>query len=190
MVRMSTEVQPDAAPPKRPGRIVAAAVVAVVVAGALIVGLTRGGDTPRLADGPKLDGTKPLPAISGKDLDGAPLDLASFQGKPLIVNVWGSWCLPCRREAPDILRFTKEHPEVAFAGIDYDERNVANGADFNREAGWTHRSIFDPKGKIGVQPLKITALPTTIYIDAKGVIRGETRGPVTYDDLVAVAARL
>ena len=54
----------------------------------------------------------------------------------------------------------------------------------------THPSIYDPGGVVGVDRLKVAQLPATIYVDAKGVMRGRTQGPVTYDDLADVAARI
>ena len=177
--------------PNRVKLIVGGAVGAVLVA-ALAVGLTRGGgDTARLAtDGPSLTGTAPAPTVKGRDLvTGAPIDLASYKGKPVFINVWASWCGPCRKEAPEILRFTKEHPEVVFLGVDVNEPR-SRGRAFNAEAGWTHPSIFDPGGDVGVDRLKVANLPNTIYIDAKGKLRGRTEGPVTFDDLVSVARRI
>lgn len=167
--------------------------VAAVLIGALAVGLTRSGEgnSPKLVSGgPSLTGTTPAPEVKGPDLlTGRTIDLTSFRGKPVIVNVWASWCEPCRKEAPEILRFTKERPDIAFLGVDVNDTR-RNGRGFNTQAGWTHPSIFDPGGLVGVDKLKVASLPATIYIDAKGVIRGRTQGPVTFGDLVSAADRL
>ena len=177
----------------RPKLILSGLVGVVVIAG-LILGLTRNGDeanTPKLVrGGPPLEGTAPAPKVTGPSLGGgAAIDLAAFKGKTVMVNAWASWCGPCRDEAPDILKFTKEYPEVVFLGVNLND-DKANALKFNAEVGWTHPSIYDPNGKIGFDTLKVTTLPATIYIDAQGIERGRTQGAVTYDDLVSVQQRL
>jgi thiol-disulfide isomerase/thioredoxin len=171
--------------------IAGAAVAAVLVVG-LVVGLTRGesDDATLRTGGPALSSDVDLPQVAGRNLvTDEPLDIASFEGTPLIVNVWASWCGPCREEAPDILRFTADRPDVKVVGINLNDAR-ANGRDFNAEAGWTHPSIFDPNGALGFDTLKVTTMPTTIYVDSRGRERGRTQGTVTYDDLVSVADRL
>jgi thiol-disulfide isomerase/thioredoxin len=176
-------------------KLVLSGLVGVVVVAGIAVGLVRGGGdgdaSPALVrGGPSLAGTTPAPAVSGPGLsDGARIDLASFRGTPVIVNAWASWCGPCREEAPDIKRFTRERTDVAFLGVNLND-DRSNARKFNAEAGWIHPSIYDPDGKVGFDTLKVTQLPATIYIDANGVIRGRTQGPVTYQDLVSVADRI
>ena len=175
----------------RPKLILSGLVGIVVVAG-LIMGLTRGDDaaTKLTSGGPALQGTSPIPTVTGPALAGGTrIDVAAFRGKTVFINAWASWCGPCRDEAPDILRFTKEHPDVVFLGVNLND-DKANATKFNAEVGWTHASIYDPSGKVGFDTLKVTTLPATIYIDAKGIERGRTQGAVTYDDLVSVQQRL
>lgn len=179
--------------PGRPTRNVVAAVVGAVLAAGVIVGFVRRDEAPGTRVGgaePSLTGTAPVATVSGPDLNGGPpLTVAALRGKPVFINVWASWCLECRREGADISRFTKDHPEVVVLGID-DEARRADGVAFNREVGWTHRSIADGPGTITVDALHVASLPTTIYVDAKGIERGRTPGPVSYDMLVTVAERL
>jgi thiol-disulfide isomerase/thioredoxin len=165
--------------------------VGVVVVGGLILGLTRKGDETTLrTGGPTLEGTRPVAKIAGASLgSGAKIDVAAFKGKTVIVNAWASWCGPCRDEAPQIVRFVKDHPEVVFVGVNLND-DKGNATKFNREAGWTHPSIYDPSGSLGFDTLKVTTMPTTIYIDKNGIERGRTQGAITYDDLVNVAKRL
>jgi thiol-disulfide isomerase/thioredoxin len=177
----------------RPKLILSGLVGAVVITG-LAIGLTRGSDNVRspklVTGGPALSGTTPAPKVAGPSLTGGkPIDLASYAGKTVMINVWASWCGPCRQEAPEILRFTKAHPEVVFLGVNLNDTK-GHATEFNAKAGWTHPSIFDPGGKIGFDLLKVTQLPATIYIDGHGVIRGRTQGAVTFDDLVSVQQRL
>ncbi len=167
---------------------------AVVIAG-VAIGLARGGGDPGSAErlapgGPSLNGTTPAPPVSGPPLAGdGRIDLAAYRGRPVIVNAWASWCGPCRDEAPDIKRFTRERTDVVVLGLNMND-DRANARAFNAEVGWTHPSIYDPHGRVGVDVLQVANLPVTFYIDARGVIRGRTQGTVTYDDLVSAADRL
>jgi thiol-disulfide isomerase/thioredoxin len=168
-------------------------IVGVVVVVGLVVGLTRGDDassTKLVMGGPPLEGTSPVAKVSGPALAGGKtIDVAAFKGKKVILNAWASWCGPCRDEAPDILRFTKEHPDVVFLGVNVND-DRSNATKFNAEVGWTHASIYDPNGTVGLDTLKVTTLPATIYVDSKGIERGRTQGAVTYEDLVSAKQRL
>ncbi len=173
-------------------KLILSGLVGVVVIVGLIVGLTRGDDAPPKlkSGGPTLAGTVAVPTVTGPALaGGTDIDLAAFRGNTVFINAWASWCGPCRDEAPDILRFTKEHPDVVFLGVNLND-DKANATKFNADVGWTHASIYDPNGKVGFDTLKVTTLPATIYIDATGIERGRTQGAVTYEDLVSVQQRL
>jgi len=173
-------------------RIVAGCAVAAVVAAGLVVGLTRDGDaSPKIVSGgPTLTGTVPAPVVAGPDLvTGKRFTLADYRGKPVFINVWASWCGPCRDEAPDLKRFTEDRSDVVMIGVNLnDVRRTARA--FSAEVGWTHPSIFDPGGTTGFDALKVTTLPATFYIDAQGRLRGRTVGPVTYADLISAADRI
>ena len=176
----------------RPKLIISGLVGVVVITG-LIVGLTRSNDeadNKLTTGGPRLTGTVRAATIKGPALaGGGSIDVAAFAGKTVIVNAWASWCGPCREEAPDIVRFTKEHPEVVVVGVNLND-DKSNATKFNAEAGWTHASIYDPNGRVGFDSLKVTTMPTTIYIDKAGIERGRTQGLITYEDLVSVQQRL
>ena len=173
-------------------KVVAGCAVAAVVAAGLVVGLTReGGGSPKIVSGePELGGTTPAPVVAGPDLvTGKRFALADFRGKPVFINVWASWCGPCREEAPEIKRFTRERSDVVMMGVNLnDVRRTAQA--FSAKVGWTHPSIFDPGGTVGVDALKVTTLPATFYVDAQGRLRGRTAGPVTYADLISAADRI
>ena len=174
-------------------KLILSGLVGVVVIVGLVVGLTRGDDAGSkklVTGGPPLEGTAPVAKVAGPALAGGPrIDVAAFKGKTVFINAWASWCGPCRDEAPDILRFTKEHPDVVFLGVNLND-DKRNATTFNAEVGWTHASIYDPNGTVGFDSLKATTLPATIYVDAQGIERGRTQGAVTYDDLVSVKQRL
>ncbi|MGH3113463.1 MAG: TlpA family protein disulfide reductase [Gaiellaceae bacterium] len=106
---------------------------------------------------PELSGTNP---ITGK-----PVSLADFEGKPVVVNIWASWCPPCRAEAPAIKRFVDAHPEAVMLGIDFQD-TVEGAKAFYREFAWTHPSISDSTGELA-QRLGLQGLPTTIFLTSE-----------------------
>jgi thiol-disulfide isomerase/thioredoxin len=115
---------------------------------------------------------KAAPTLTGKDLDGRPFSSADYAGKTLVVNVWGSWCPPCREEAPALKKVSKDYASkgVQFIGIDIrDDASSANA--FNRTTGITYPSLDDPSNLNGLRfstSLPAQAIPTTWIIDSKG----------------------
>jgi cytochrome c biogenesis protein CcmG/thiol:disulfide interchange protein DsbE len=131
-----------------------AGVAVVVVAGVLVA---RSGDEPAVVAS---DTATPAPEISGVDpITGKHVRLSDYEGRPVVINVWASWCPPCHDEAPDLARFAREHPEAQLIGIDI--KDVERPArEFYRRYGWRHPSIFDPTGEkaasLGLQGQPIT----------------------------------
>ena len=131
-----------------------------------------------------------LPAIAGRTLDGEELDVASFSGGAVVVNVWGSWCGPCRKEAPDLVRVARQTSAwgVHFVGIDTRD-NVAAGRAFARRFHVPYPSLDDQDGRIlaqfaGIVP--ISAVPSTIVVDADGRVAARVVGPVDASTLTAL----
>lgn len=154
--------------------LLAASVVAIsaaVIAG-VVVALQRGGPAqpvqvgvPSLSEGSFQETAgKAVPTnVSGKSpITGEQVSLADFKGKPVVINIWASWCAPCREEAPDIKRFVDAHPEMTMLGIDIQD-NAGDARAFYREFGWEHPSIDDPRGVISLS-FGLLGLPTTIFL--------------------------
>ncbi len=170
--------------------------VLLTVLGGIALGIQRRGDggekaLPKIvAGGPSLDGTEVAVGVRGPSLtDDSTIELADYKGKKVIINLWASWCGPCKDEAPDIKKFTEDRTDVVMLGVNVDTVKSA-GQKFNRDVGWTHPSIHDDLGKVGYDALKVESLPVTLFIDETGVIRGRSLGQIDYDDLVEVADRL
>lgn len=124
----------------------------------------------------------PLPEIEGKTITGDSLSLADLRGHVVVVNVWGSWCAPCRAEAPDLAKISKETAPrgVRFVGIDVRD-NPAAGRAFEREFGITYPSFDDQNGLVlasftGIVP--VSAVPSTLVVDRSGIIRARNIGRV------------
>jgi len=104
--------------------------------------------------------------LSGTDpVTGKEVSLAAFAGKPVVINIWASWCTGCRQEARDLAEFARKHPEAQLVGLDIQDTK-SGASDFYREFGWSHPSIFDPSGKLAAR-LGLQGLPTTIFLDAR-----------------------
>lgn len=112
-----------------------------------------------------------LPELSGTDLDGDPLSTDDFAGTVMVVNVWGSWCAPCRAEAPVLKELAETYADQAqFLGIVNRSRDSAAIA-FNETYGITYPSFSDDGGRLELQfvdSLPTQAIPTTWVIDAEG----------------------
>ncbi len=132
----------------------------LLVAAVIVAGVMRGGGSQAAAVGgsaPKLSGSDP---ITGSDLS-----LSDFDGKPVVINIWASWCPGCNDEATDLAIFARRHPETQVLGIDtQDVRGDARS--FYQRWHWSHPSIFDPDGSLAAK-LALQGLPTTIFLDAQ-----------------------
>lgn len=162
---------------------VAAAIVAVIVVGLVAAAGEEPVPVAIAADGP------PVPELSGTDpVSGERVSVADFAGRPLVINMWASWCTGCIAEAPDIARFTRDHPEIGFLGLDVtDEPGDARA--FVERFEWTHPSILDPRGELAAT-LGLRGLPTTVFVRADGTVAGEALGEVTYQQLVDATSAL
>lgn len=121
----------------------------------------------------------PVPAIAGTTLDGAPFDLASLRGHPILVNFWGPSCIPCRDEFPLFKAKLAQHAAdgVAIVGIlMYDA--AAPARDFIAQYGATWPTVDDPTGAIRAA-YRVAARPQTYFIDRNGILRAIQVGQVT-----------
>ena len=121
-----------------------------------------------------------VPDLSGPTVDGKRADVADHRGKVVVINVWGSWCPPCRLEAKN---FEKVHQDlkdqgVAFLGINTRDSSVGLARAFEKEFGVTFPSLYDPTGKLMLRFEKGTlnpqAIPSTLVIDREGKVAART----------------
>lgn len=128
-----------------------------------------------------------LPALSLSCPGGGTLDLGKAPGVPTVLNLWGSWCTPCRQELPVLQQFADAAAgQVRVMGvISKDGRPQAES--FAADAGVTFPSAFDGDGKL-MNDLGLRALPYTYFLDADGAVLYTQVGPVaSVDDLRALA---
>lgn len=128
------------------------------------------------------------PELSGTTLEGEPLSLADFSGKVIVLNVWGSWCAPCRSEAAELVSAAAERPEVQFVGINTRDLDPAPAKAFVRSFGITYPNLYDPDGSLllNFDQLPPKAIPSTLIIDAEGRVSARILGEVSQSTLLGV----
>ncbi|WP_458245087.1 TlpA family protein disulfide reductase [Streptomyces sp. MAI_2237] len=129
------------------------------------------------------------PDLSGKTVDGGQVDVATFKGKVVVLNVWGSWCPPCRAEAPGFAKISKELQSkgVQFVGINTRDSNTGKAAAFEKQYGITYPNLYDPTGKLMLRFKKGTlnpqAIPSTLVLDRQGRIAARSLTGLSEDKL-------
>jgi cytochrome c biogenesis protein CcmG/thiol:disulfide interchange protein DsbE len=107
-----------------------------------------------------------------------------LDGRPLVLNVWASWCTPCRQEMPEFQAVYRQVGDrVAFLGLDQTDQ-VDAARRFVAETGVTYRLAADPHGTAAAK-LGVVGLPTTLFVGADGALRGRRVGAMTADQLRA-----
>lgn len=133
-------------------------------------------------------GHRPVaPDVTGTTLTGAPLRLSSYRGKVVVLNFWGSWCGPCRGEAPTLAVLSEQYRKngVSFLGDDVGD-TPANALAFTRQMGITYPSVNDPGYQVAQDFGKVVVIsdtPTTLVIDRTGRIAGVIYGAAGYSVL-------
>jgi thiol-disulfide isomerase/thioredoxin len=121
------------------------------------------------------------PAISGMTLLGTNYTFSI--GKVAVVNVWASWCSPCRAEEPALSALAQMYPEVAFIGI-LTRDNPVNAEAFVRKRSVPYPTLIDDSILIGFRKsLPANAIPSTVIIDKQGMVAARISGAVTVSSL-------
>lgn len=122
------------------------------------------------------------PTTKYPKLEGGLGSLADYKGTPLVVNMFGSWCVPCRKEMPDLQRVHEElGAKVAFVGLAVND-SERDARAFIEKYGATYDVGRDPGGKIAAE-LGVVNMPSTFLVGADGRIKSAKAGAVTADEL-------
>lgn len=129
--------------------------------------------------------------VSGETLEGKPISLDDFAGRTVVVNVWGSWCAPCRAEAPELVAASRElaDEDVAFLGINSRDLDKAAARAFQRRFEIPYPSIYDQRGRTLLAfrgTLSPNSIPSTVVIDEQGRVAASVLGEVTESTLVGL----
>ena len=129
----------------------------------------------------------PAPNLAFTGPDGAPTTLADFRGKTVLLNLWATWCAPCRQEMPALDKLQADLGGDGFqvVAVNIDTRNLDRPKAWLREAGVQNRAYYaDPQAKV-FQDLrragKAVGLPITLLIDPQGCELGVLAGPAAWD---------
>jgi thiol-disulfide isomerase/thioredoxin len=107
------------------------------------------------------------------------LELGALRG-PAVLNLWATWCAPCRQEMPAFQEVSTKRPDVRFVGINVRETDDARA--FLDEVGVTYEQFADDAGEL-TDALGVAALPITLVVDPSGAVTTEHLGPMSTDDL-------
>jgi thiol-disulfide isomerase/thioredoxin len=156
---------------------------------AAALALALAGSPVRAADAPiRTDAAKPVPALTFLDFDGLESSLEAFRGKVVVLNLWATWCVPCREEMPALDRLQAhfaDQPVVVLA-LSVDRAGADRVRAFLDEIGVAHLHVYrDPKAA-ATRALRVPGLPATILIDRAGQEVGRVLGIAAWDGPEAV----
>ena len=117
-----------------------------------------------------------------------PVDVSQLGGKPLVVNLWASWCGPCRSEMPRLAKAAKGTSDVGFLGINTRDDPQA-AADFLTSAGATYPQLVDGGGEV-LAYTRVPGLPVTLALDAQGRVVGRVIGEISQQELAQLVKSL
>lgn len=129
---------------------------------------------------------KKLPDLAFRDASGKPVKLSDFQGRTVLVNLWATWCVPCRKEMPALDKLMGElgSSEFAVVAINIDTRDPEKPKKFLAEIGTKNLAYYEDAGGSVFQDLKragrAPGLPTSILVDGKGCEIGHIAGPAEW----------
>jgi len=108
--------------------------------------------------------------------------LAEYQGRPVVLNYWATWCVPCIQEIPEIAEFQRAHPDVVVIGIALDAEDVAKTKAFAQKVGHAYPLVLS-NDKVEKQFGPVKGLPTTRIFDGSGKLVYDKLGRVTKKSL-------
>jgi thiol-disulfide isomerase/thioredoxin len=203
---LSRATPPARALPVRVRRRRRVVLAAAVLAGVLLIvvlatGWAGGGNSGATTVGGNASavvypaGHRPLaPEFTGTTLTGSRLSFSSYRGKVVVLNFWGSWCVPCREEAPILAAVAaKYRPSgVSFLGVDVRD-TTASALAFTHGFHVAYPSVGDQSSAITLDftaKVPIAGTPTTLVVDRTGHIAGAVFGTVTYPGLIGILAKV
>jgi thiol-disulfide isomerase/thioredoxin len=155
-------------PVARIGALVGLLAIVAVAVWALQGGIPAAPDVPRV-------GTA-APPIALKDLDGKDVSLAAYRSRPVLVNFWAAWCVPCRSEMPAINAVSRTNPNLVVLAVDAGDGPVPI-RQFLKEVPLDFTPLLDTDYQVASR-YKVNSLPTSFFIGPDGTIRAINVGPM------------
>ncbi len=154
---------------------------------------TRGARVPEVAaeiatDGKlpgfaRVEARRPVPPLRFVDGDGKPRALADFRGRVILLNLWATWCPPCRKEMPNLDRLQEQlgGPDFEVVALSIDRGGLFAVQSFFDEMDLRHLKIYVDASAEAMAALGAVGLPTTLLVDRSGRERWRVVGPVEWD---------
>jgi len=123
----------------------------------------------------------PAPEFTLKTLAGGQVSLSDYRGRPVLINFWASWCVPCRTEMPDIIAAYKAHREsgLEVLAIDNTQLDVIDDVrQFVATFQMPFPVLLDEQGEVALA-YRILGLPTSVFVDGEGIVRAVNVGPMS-----------
>jgi cytochrome c biogenesis protein CcmG/thiol:disulfide interchange protein DsbE len=162
--------------------IVGAAITLALVA-ILFVGL---GKDPAEIKSPLIGKLAPAFALKAVGT-GQTIDIAALRGKPVVLNFWATWCVPCYQEHPVLVENAQMIPNVQFIGVVFNDTEDKINA-FLRERGSAYPTLLDEQGKTAIE-YGVGGVPETYFLNRQGVIVAKFTGPMTTEILQSNVAK-
>jgi peroxiredoxin len=180
--------------PKRRTAVITTAALVALLGGGLAIGLSsqeKGNASESDGIVHYQPGQRPAaPDFTAASLTGGTIKLSSYRGRTVVLNFWGSWCSPCRDEAPTLAVLDEQYGKqgVAFLGDDVGD-TPANALAFTKSIGMGYPSINDPGYAVVQKFSQVTPVsdtPTTVVIDKTGHVAGMVIGTVSYSQMTTL----
>ena len=125
---------------------------------------------------------KDIAAFSFADGTGAMKDLSNWKGRVVLLNLWATWCAPCRKEMPELAQLQKllGSPDFEVVAISEDLKGAEASAAFLKEAGADNLALYTDKKATALAAIQSVGLPTTVLIDRNGKEVGRLLGPADW----------
>jgi thiol-disulfide isomerase/thioredoxin len=157
-------------------RSFAAFMAALAVIGLLTFGLLKKGGSALAVGDPIPSASTALPRLEG----GGTGSVADYEGRWVLVNVWASWCTPCRAESPALERFYRAHRGPDFTILGIDSNDLSDDAlAFVRKYGIAYPQLHDGSGDFSEGELGTTGVPESFLVAPNGTLALHSLGPVT-----------
>jgi thiol-disulfide isomerase/thioredoxin len=125
------------------------------------------------------------PSVSVIDSSGAEINTDDLlTGNTLVVSLWSTWCVPCRRELPQLQEFAAKHNDVSVVAVNLGDK-LDSVAAYAKEIGLTMPVVIDTEGRIS-SALGVTSVPSTLVIDSSGKVIATHVGEITADELAVL----
>ncbi len=148
---------------------------------------TPSGSLKALATGPLAallvqDPRKDIPAFTFKDAAGTDKTLADFKGRVVLLNLWATWCAPCRKEMPDLARLQKEigGPGFEVVALSLDRKGAEASSAFLKETGADNLALYTDVESKALSAVNALGLPATLLIDKDGKEAARLLGPAAW----------